>query len=173
MPIKPPPRRRSPRWRSTPVPEDIGKLELTDADRLSIVLKNYDQLRDFYQLETIAYSRWFTVLQWTAVAGGALTPVLLLLDLGTWWRAVAALPSAIGAIAAGVNGAFRYRQEWASSYYTLSQIVNEYDRFASRTPPDYATSLSSSQAINSFQNRLSAITMEEIRLGFDAMNKER
>lgn len=173
MPLNEQIRHRSTRWRSTPVSKSIGKPELNAAERLAAVTEIYEYLRDFYQSEVISYSRRFGLLQSTAIAGGAVTPVLLLFDFGKlWWRGIAAIPSAIGAIAAGISGAFRYRQEWASSYYTLSKIADEYDRFRSRTAPLYGSDLSIDQIIDNFQDRLTAMTMEELERGFESTKRE-
>jgi len=79
--------------------------------RREAVLRNYEELREFYQGQTTFYGRMFIGLQVATLTGSALTPILLLMtNLPKVWQA---LPSAIGGLAAAVNGAFRYRQEWA------------------------------------------------------------
>jgi hypothetical protein len=130
-----------------------------DPRRLA-VLSNYEDLREFYQAETVKYSRLFIWLQVVTLVGSALTPILLLADSPNISKIVQALPSAIGGLAAAINGAFRYRQDWAQNYTTLSTIMNERQRFDVRASPDYNGT--EENAIDNFQKRLSDAAMAEV-----------
>ena len=134
-------------------------------------LDSYENLRAFYQGQTILYSRLYIALQVITLVGSALTPVLLL-----WTslpRVIQALPSALGGLAAAINASFHYRQYWADNYYTLSALMTEYDRFRVRVPPEYGQG--EAEAINAFQNRISALSMSEVSSWRDFIrsNKEK
>jgi hypothetical protein len=125
--------------------------------------ENYEDLRSFYQGETVKYASWYTTLAVTTLVGASLTPLLLLIDFpekSSWSKFVQAFPSAIGGLAAGLNAAFRYRQQWAQNYMTLSALMNESQRFRCRTSPEYDKD--ENLAIDRFQNRMSEITMAEV-----------
>jgi len=126
--------------------------------RRKAALENYENLRAFYQAETLKYSRWYIFLQVVTLIGSALTPVLLLMQ--SMPRVIQALPSALGGLAAALNASFHFRQDWADNYYALSALMNEYDRFSVRTSPDYSGN--DVEALDAFQNRVSLISMSEV-----------
>jgi hypothetical protein len=128
------------------------------AERRKAALENYENLRAFYQGETIKYSRYYISLQVVTLLGSALTPVLLLVK--SIAPVIQAIPSALAGLAAALNASLHYRQYWADNYYTLSALMNEYDRFSVRASPDYSGS--EEAAVNAFQNRMSLITMSEV-----------
>ena len=139
---------------------DVGRA--SDApdlpERRKAALENYENLREFYQGETIRYSRWYISLQVITLLGAALTPVLLLArGLQPIFQAI---PSGLAGLAAALNASLHYRQYWADNYYALSALMNEYDRFSVRASPDYNGS--EEDAVDAFQNRVSAITMSEV-----------
>jgi Protein of unknown function (DUF4231) len=141
---------------------DAG-LPATFSARLKAVLGHYEENFAFYQEETIRYSRRYHILVIVTLAGSSLTPILMLstwLDSHKQWQA---LPSAIGARAAALNAAFRYRQAWAQGYFTFSALANEYERFTARAQPDYGgENVTEEHAVNTFQNRMSSLVMSEV-----------
>jgi hypothetical protein len=137
--------------------------------RQKAALENYENLRSFYQAETLKYSRWYILLQVVTLTGAALTPILLL--IGTAPRVVQALPSALGGLAAALNASFQFRQDWADNYYALSALMNEYDRFSVRTSPDYNGS--EIEALDTFQNRVSLISMSEVASWRDLVKRKK
>ena len=144
--------------KSRPVNID-GASDVPDlAERRKAAVENYENLRDFYQGETIRYHRWYIFLQLITLLGSALTPVLLLVK--TLPAIVQAIPSALAGVAAAINASLHFRQDWADSYYTLSALMNEYDRFSVRASPDYNGD--EAAAVDAFQNRMSLITMAEV-----------
>lgn len=151
--------------RSRPAPRSAKTASPTAEQKLEAVLDNFEYLREFYQSETSRYSHWFIGLQVVTLVGAALTPLLLLVDLpkgsAVPIKLIQALPSAIAGIAAAVNASFRFRQDWAQNYVTLSALVNEAQKFAVRASPDYGQG--EDEAIDAFQTRMSEITMAEVK----------
>jgi hypothetical protein len=140
-------------------------LELTtDEGRLRAVSANYEWIREFYQREVNLYAYTYIVLTIITLIGTAMTPLLLLffnsqMPRAPFWEAI---PSAVGGLAAAINIAFRYRENWTQSYYTLSAIDNEYCKFTARTSPDYSASKSISESIDNLQAKISSFTMSEV-----------
>jgi len=141
---------------------DAG-LPTTLSERVKVVMETYEDYREFYQGETTKYSLCYQILVIVTLSGSALTPILLLskaLSSHPVWQAI---PGAIGALAAAINAAFRYRQEWAQAYFTLSALKNEYERFRARTQPDYGgRNTTEESALNAFQDRISFLVMSEV-----------
>jgi len=149
-------KRSSAKSRPININHDPGVPDL--AEKRKAVLENYENLRDFYQGETLRYSRWYVTLQVITLLGAALTPVLLLAKALP--AIVQAIPSALAGLAAALNASLHYRQYWADNYSALSALINEYDRFSVRASPDYNGS--EEAAVDAFQNRMSLITMAEV-----------
>jgi hypothetical protein len=158
-------KKRNAHLRSRPVPKIAKESSPTTEQKLETVLENFEYLRDFYQSETSRYSHWFIGLQVVTLVGAALTPLLLLVDLpkesAVPIKLIQALPSAIAGVAAAINASLRFRQDWAQNYVTLSDLVNEAQKFTVRASPDYDQG--EDKAIDAFQNRMSEITMAEVK----------
>lgn len=145
------------RTKSRPIDTNQPESPTLDQKRKA-ALESYENLRAFYQGETIKYSRWYITLQVLTLVGSALTPVLLLVT--SFPKVIQALPSALGGLAAAINASFHYRQYWADNYYTLSSLMTEYDRFRVRASPEYGAG--EAEAITAFQNRISGLAMSEV-----------
>jgi hypothetical protein len=155
-----------------PAPGGLGNLA-TDEERRDYVVRAADEQIDFYQLEVSKYAFWYSALTVIALIGSALTPLLVILlesrtNVGKFWIA---LPSGIAGLAVAINSAFRLREEWAQSYYTLSALLNEKDRFIVRASPDYSADESLSLAIDRFQANVSEFVMSEVTLWRRAMTQ--
>lgn len=152
------PDQRSSTRKSRPIDTSRFTDSPTLQQRQQAALENYENLRAFYQGETIRYSRWYIFLQVLTLAGSAMTPVLLLAKL--FPTVIQALPSAVGGLAAAINASLHYRQYWADNYYALSALMNEHDKFIVRASPDY--NVGEAEAVDAFQNRISLIAMSEV-----------
>lgn len=111
------------------------------------------------------YARWYIFLTVVTLLGTALTPILLLYDFQpfpSFGKVFQALPSAIAGIAAAINTAFRYRESWAQNYYTLSSLINEYQKLIARASPNYGSDKPDSEVVDNFQNKMSDLVMAEV-----------
>ena len=134
----------------------------TDEGRLRAVCANYEWIREFYQREVNLYAYTYIVLTIITLIGTAMTPLLYFSSIQKCLGLRSGHPSAVGGLAAAINIAFRYRENWTQSYYTLSAIDNEYCRFTARTSPDYSASKSISEIIDNLQSKISSYTMSEV-----------
>jgi hypothetical protein len=136
-----------------------------DEARAAAALDHLEDLRKFYQGEVTKYSYSYIILTIVTLVGSVLTPILLLYDFpqgSKYPKVIQALPSAIAGLAAAINSAFRFRESWVQNYYTLSALINEYQKFMVRATPDYGPEKAASDVVSNFQNNMSRFVMSEV-----------
>lgn len=139
-----------------------GQIPSDQEGRTVAVLAHFEDSRAFYQAQTLTYSHWYIGLTVATLVGTAVTPILLLIDFGTAWKFIPALPSAIAGLAAAMNAAMRYRESWAQNYYTLSALINEHQKFIARASPEYGLDKNENEVVDKFQNNISKYVMSEV-----------
>lgn len=139
----------------------IYKVAESDEDRRDYALYAANAQFNFYQHEVSVNCIWHRVLTIVTLAGSALTPVIALFLANKAWIA---LPSAIAGLAAAANSTFHFEEEWAQSYFTLSALDVEIDKFRGRAGPDYSPETPPSKATDLFQRKVGEIVMSEVKL---------
>jgi hypothetical protein len=95
----------------------------------------------------------------TIVLGG-LTPLLILWsDLP---KPIQALPSALAAMTAALNGAFRPRDNYIRFAYVAETLKSEKFKFETRTTKDYSRTVDEYQALENFVTRIESLMASEV-----------
>ena len=122
---------------------------------------------EFYQSEVSSNYWWYVALTTLTLLGSAATPLVALYlyastdPLSKFW---VALPSGVAGLAAAANVAFRFKDNWAQSYFTLSAIDIERDRLQVRASPEYSPDRPLAEVIANFQNRIGQLVMSEVTI---------
>lgn len=136
-------------------------------DRRDTALSNCNEQIDFFQ-SAARRAHWLHGgSQIITIVISAAIPVLLLVDpegLPQWLvvdmstKTLAALLSALVAIASGMAGTFHWHEQWVRSAFFTQQLLSERAKFATRADV-YGKARSEQQAIDRFVTRT-----EELRL---------
>jgi hypothetical protein len=149
------------KWIDPPKPDASDD----DRKRFDYVMDAAQKLFEFYQNQVVVNFWWHTILTVVTLLGTAATPLFALLLYASpdprakFWIA---LPSGIAGVAAAASVAFRFKDEWAQNFFTLSAIDIERDRFQVRASPEYSVDKSLPEVIANFQNRLGQLVMSEV-----------
>jgi hypothetical protein len=122
--------------------------------RCEMLIKNYEK----YSLRAWRYYTGFQVA--TLVLAG-LTPFLLLYGSGVP-QPIQALPSALAALAAGINAVFHSREDAIRQRITRELLKSERAKFLTRTSPRYGTGVSDAKALDHFVCRIEELTINEV-----------
>lgn len=144
----------------------------TAEQRYDYALNAAELLIESYQAETTKYSNLNIIFTTITLVGSALTPLLILLvpkETYVYRNFWVALPSAVAGLAAAMSSALRFKDEWASNYFTLSALDNERDRLVARSSPEYSTDKELSQIVDNFFNRVGLLVMSEVTTWRQAM----
>ena len=131
-------------------------LEEREAD----ALRRCDAQIEWYSTHSIRAWRWFAVVQSSAVALAAATPVLILWSAVP--KAIQALPAALASVAAGLAGTFRWLQNKGRWSYAAEALKSERVLYETRTAPFYGGGQSDEEALATFVRRIEEISMTEV-----------
>lgn len=150
---------------------DVPTSDSSADERYDFAVKSAAMVIEFYQDETKKYAALNMIFTIVTLVGSALTPLLILIvpkDKGSrdFW---VALPSALACLAAALNSALRFKDEWANSYFTLSAVSNERDRLVARSSPEYSNDKDISLIADNFFNRVGSFVMSEVTIWRQAM----
>ena len=102
----------------------------------------------------------YQISQVAAVVLSGLTPVLILWsDLP---KPIQALPAALAAIAAGLNGIFQWKEGYVRFAYTGEALKSELLKFKTQTTKDYRASLEEQRALENFVARVEFLLLNEV-----------
>jgi Protein of unknown function (DUF4231) len=146
-------------------------------ERRAAALADWEEQVKFFRGSAKTSHRLLRLSQVLIIVLSAITPLILLADVDVLpffhgitpeemahadarRRLIAAVLSAVVAIVAGLNGAFRWAEEWVRSAYYRERLTSERYTFLTAATPEYAGQ--KQDAIAAFGRELADIRMDEV-----------
>jgi len=123
--------------------------------RTKAALDRYDRGVGYYRAAARLNYRSYWALQSAAIALGPITPILLLVE--GLPKVVQSLPAALAGIAAALNAAFDFRDDYCRHAYTTNALLSEHDQFMARAGNNYGTDRTDDEVLSAFAQRLAKI----------------
>ena len=136
----------------TPSSQEISPLQQA-LQRCDALIQAYQRLKRNSRIR-------YQTAQILAIVFSGLTPVLILwTDLP---KPLQALPAALAAIAAGLNGVFQWKENYIRFAFTVEAIQSERVKFKTRTTREYAAKLAEHEALENFVTRVETLVLREV-----------
>lgn len=149
-------RRLIPRW--CPPKEPAVDATKSEANRRDIALWRSRDLECWYHHVRDLHRNLFHLFQTTAIALGALTPVLIVVS--NLPKAIQALPAAISTISVGLMASFHWQENWIRCSYVYERIRGDRYQFLTRTGP--YRRLNDEDALERFVTNIDHIAQGEV-----------
>jgi hypothetical protein len=128
-------------------------------ERRALALARYDQQLNWYEKHSTSAHQYYNLAQALAIILGAVAPVLILIDDVP--EALQAAVPACAAIALGLNGLFRWRDNWLRFAHTAEALKSERTKFDTRATDEYALKRSEDEVLAHFVVTIEALAMSE------------
>jgi len=125
--------------------------------RRAHAIQRCQSLIKWYTRAKLTYWWAYLTLQIATVVLSGLTPVLILLDGLS--KPLQALPAALAAAAAALNGIFQFQQNYVIFTYAQRALESELTKFETRTTGDYSVELEDQRALDNFVSHVEAVVM--------------